>query len=112
MLHAGVIDQDITAAVHILHGDRGRGVVDNLLQKLPIAVALLLQALPFGHIFHDADQEPRFAVGVANGVTLRCHQALVPGKDQARVRLAHHRLAGSQRFDIGVVDHLGFAVGE
>ncbi len=112
MLHAGVIDQDITAAVHILHGDRGRDVVDNLLQEFPIAIALVLQPLPFGHIFHDADQEPRLAVCVANGVTLRCHQALVPGKDQARVRLAHHRLAGPQGFDIGVVDHLGFTVGE
>ncbi|MEH2619087.1 hypothetical protein V1285_004033 [Bradyrhizobium sp. AZCC 1620] len=49
------VDQQIAAVVHVLHGNLGGDVIDDLAQEGVIAVALLLEIASLGDIFHGGN---------------------------------------------------------
>src|SRR5437763_1836715 len=45
------IDQHVSAIAHVLYGDLGRNVIDNLPQEAVVAITLLLDMPPLGDVF-------------------------------------------------------------
>ena len=49
------VDQQVAAVAHVLHGDLGRDVIDDLAQEGVVAVALLFEPAAVGDVLHRGD---------------------------------------------------------
>ena len=61
------IDQHVSAIAHVLHGDLGRNVIDNLPQEAVVAITLLLDMPPLGDVF-DRRHPPAMRQGLVDDV--------------------------------------------
>src|SRR5205814_547618 len=61
------IDQHVSAIAHVLYGDLGRNVIDNLPQEAVVAITLLLDMPPLGDVF-DRRHPPAMRQGLVDDV--------------------------------------------
>ena len=105
MIDRGLVDQHVAPGAHVLDHDRGRHVLDDLVEEQPVAVAVLLETDALRHVLDDADQIERLAVGVADGVAFRGDDAFVVGLVKLGCASCDRAFVRLDRLDVEPVDH-------
>ena len=107
VLHRRLVGENIEPGARVPDDHRGRHVVDDLVQELAVAIPFLLDSFTLRDILDDADEKAGRAVGIADGVTFRGHDAPVAGDHHARMSALHHGRRRIERFGIGLFDQVG-----
>src|SRR5262249_34224178 len=108
----GAVDQHIALLAGVAHEDRARDILDDGVQELAAAVALLLEAPPVGHVVDDREQILRGAVVVADQQPPRYSHPPVAARHLDDVLVDQRRLPGFKPLAVELRQPVGGRLGQ